>query len=231
MKDEAGGGLIVDTNGPAGTAMECSSLYGFLAAVYRTEPTAELLRWIRDPDSLDLLADTGVDLGTFFADHAEDELIELLAVEYTRLFIGPGNHVPPYAAVHLGGEGALLWGRPTVWVKKYIEAAGFEYRPDYHDLPDHISAELEFMREITAREAAALEKRDPAEAGQLRAVGSEFVASHLSLWIPKFCDLVIDRAELPFYRGMAALTKDFIESERANTVDGRESENLERREI
>ncbi len=231
MRGEAGGGLIVDSNGPAGTAMERSSLYGFLAAVYRTEPTAELLGWIRDPDFLDLLADTGVDLGTSFADHAENELIELLAVEYTRLFIGPGDHVPPYAAVHLGGEGASLWGRPTVWVKRYIEAAGFEYRPDYHDLPDHISAELEFMREITAREAAALEKRDPAEAGQLRAVGSEFVAGHLSLWIPKFCDLVIDRAELPFYRGMAALTKDFIESERANTVDGRESENLERREI
>jgi TorA maturation chaperone TorD len=41
----------------------------------------------------------------------------------------------------------------------------------------------------------------------------KFIEEHLVAWIPAFCDKVMRAAELPFYREMAALTKNFIEFE------------------
>lgn len=193
--------------------MERSNLYGFLAAVYRKEPTPELLTLIGEPGFQDALARTGVSLGADIPTRPAAQLVEDLAVEYTRLFIGPGPHVPPYAAIHLGGEGASLWGPSTQWVKRFIESVGFEYEADYRDLPDHIGVELEFMREITAREARALSKGDLEQTGALRDIEREFMGKHLALWTPAFCDKVMAMAELPFFAGAAKLTKDFIRSE------------------
>ncbi|MEE9196090.1 MAG: molecular chaperone TorD family protein [Alphaproteobacteria bacterium] len=214
----------------AGTAMERSNLYGFLAAVFREEPTAALLREIREPAVQKALKAAGVDLDVGLDGRSEEDLLEGLAVEYTRLFIGPGRHIPPYAAVHLGGEGASLWGPETTWFKGFIEDAGFNYRPDYHDLPDHVSVELEFMREITAREARALAEEDEGRAKKLRRIEREFLGKHLALWILEFCRKVAAEAELPFYREVAVLSKGFVESELADISDHRQRVNRDRRE-
>ena len=144
---------------------------------------------------------------------AGDDALEALAIEYTRLFIGPGGHIAPYAAIYLGGEGASLWGPETVWVKGFIENAGFHYRPDYHDLPDHIAVELEFMQEILAREAKALNKGDGDEAEALRRIEEEFLTRHLVKWVPEFCRRIEGEAELPLYKAIAVLTRDFLFSE------------------
>lgn len=195
--------------------MERSNLYGFLASVYREEPTRALLRHIKEPGFRAALAEAGVTLGDDLLDRPEDELLEDLAVEFTRLFIGPGPHVPPNSAVHMEGEGGLLWGPSTSRVKRFIEDTGFEYRSDYRELPDHISVELEFMQELTAREAEALGKDDEDTLLALRHTQKEFVTKHMALWVPVFCDKVMQKADLSFFRDMARLTKEFIGSEAA----------------
>lgn len=58
----------------------------------------------------------------------DDGLIDDLAVEYTRLVVGRGPQVSPYASVHLEGDGALLWGPTTVWARRFMEGAGFTHR-------------------------------------------------------------------------------------------------------
>lgn len=202
-------------------AAERNNLYGFLAVVFQAEPTAALLRGISKPAFQGALLATNIDLGIGSGCRSEQDLLNELAVEFTRLFVGPGDHVPPYAAVYLGGEGASLWGTCTAWVKNYIEAAGFEYRPGYADLPDHISVELEFMRELTGREAKALGERNHADVARLRTLQAEFIDRHLGIWVPSFCDQVISRAKLPFYEGIAIMTKGFVKSEPANILDDR----------
>ena len=197
----------------AETATARSNLYGLLAALYRGEPTATLLKEISAPEFQAAIDAAGAELQTNTGPGSEEGALEALAVEYTRLFIGPGGHIAPYAAIYLGGEGASLWGPETVWVKGYIQDAGFDYKPDYHDLPDHISVELEFMQEIIAREARALEKGDAAEAGDLRRIEEEFLTRHLIKWVPGFCRKIEGEAELPFYKEIAVLTRDFLVSE------------------
>lgn len=217
----------LDTTAQA--ARNRSNLYGFLAAVFRAEPTPALLRGIRETAFKRALEVAGVELDVDPAGETDDAFLDALAIEFTRLFIGPGVHVPPYAAVHLGDEWASLWGPDTVWVKDFIEAAGFAYRTGYHDLPDHVSVELEFMHELTAKEAAALEASDMTEAARLQAIESTFVNDHLARWIPAFCDRVAGHAERRFYRGLANLTKDFIEAERASLGNGAKQSTTERR--
>ncbi len=197
----------------ARTAMERSSLYGFLAAIFRAAPTAALLRRMKETGFREAFAAAGGGLESGFLDGPEDQLLEELAVEYTRLFLGPGKHIQPYSAVHLGGEGASLWGKPTVWVRRFIEAAGFDLQPAFHALPDHIAVEFEFMQEMTRRQAAAWERRDDAGAAQCQEIESEFITAHMSRWVPVFCEKVARAAELPLYREIARVTADFVKSE------------------
>ncbi len=200
-------------------ARERGSLYGFLAAIFRREPTSDLLCQIKQPEFADALSDAGVAWDREFLDSPEKELAEELAVEYTGLFIGPGKHVPPYASVYLAGEHGELWGPSTARVKRFIESAGFEYHDQYRDLPDHISAELEFMKHLATREAQAIEEADGEAAAHCRKVGAAFLTSHLAVWIPEFCRRIARDATLPFYREMAGLLADFIQSEAERSPD------------
>ena len=195
---------------PAAGATERSQLYGFLAAVFRTEPKLALLSEIRKPAFTDAMKAVGVDIGKAFGGQPDGELIDELAMEYARLFIGPGHHIAPYAALYLGVEGASLWGPVTVWVKGFIEDAGFEYKPGFHDLPDHVSVELEFMQEITSRMALARKDGDEATVQKLHLIENEFLISHLGKWLPEFCSKIEAEAQLPFFAQMARLAKDFI---------------------
>ncbi len=194
-----------------------SNVYGFLATVYRQEVTSDLLCRIKDPQFLGVLSGLGVKLASDFFEGPEEALLEDLAVEYAGLFLGPGEHISPHESVHCEGEGAQggqLWGEATVAVKKFIESAGLNYEPEYKGLPDHISVELEFMQQVTRHEEQAWGEEDEEGAVYCLKIQKKFIEEHLVRWVPLFCEKVIRVAELPFYREMAALTKNFIEFEK-----------------
>jgi len=194
-----------------------SNVYGFLATVYRQEVTSDLLCRIKDPQFLGVLSGLGVELASNFFEGPEKELLEDLAVEYAGLFLGPGEHISPHESVHYEGESAQsgqLWGEATVAVKKFIEFAGLSYESEYKGLPDHISVEFEFMRQVTRREEQAWGEEDEEGAIYCLKIQKKFIEEHLVRWIPRFCEKIIRVAELPFYREMAALTRNFIEFEK-----------------
>ena len=194
-----------------------SSIYGFLAAVYRQELTSELLQQMKAQQFQEVLSNLGVKLNNGFFQNSEKELLENLAIEYTRLFVGPGKHIPPYESVHHKKEGVQsgqLWGELTGQVKSIIESAGLEYKSEYTGLPDHISVELEFMQQVVQREAQAWEADDDETALRCLKNEKKFVDEHLLGWIPDFCEKVSTAAEMPFYREMAGLTRSFIEFEK-----------------
>lgn len=195
----------------AGTARARSGLYGLLAAIFGAEPGAALLRQLREPDFAELVAGAGIALERDLRDRTAGELLEALAVEYTRLFVGPGRHIPPYASAHLG-DGTLR-GRSTVWLERFFEAAGFDHGPDHRGLPDHVGAELEFMRALAAREAQALDLGDEAEAARMRTIQKTFLNHHLGAWLPVFCDKVREEARSALFRDTAALATQFVRSE------------------
>ncbi|MDH5355139.1 MAG: molecular chaperone TorD family protein [Gammaproteobacteria bacterium] len=190
-------------------SQQCSQLYGFLATVYRKEPTTEFIRKIKSPVVSMALSEAGIELEADFFDRAEAELIFDLAVEYARLFVGPGKHIAPCESVHVPG-GDQLWGEPAVAVQRFISQTGFEFKREYKDLPDHISVELEFMQQLSAAESKAWAAADREEAEKIRDIEVSFLKRHLSLWVSKFCNQVIANTQAGYFRGMATLTQDFI---------------------
>jgi len=194
-----------------------SSIYGFLAAIYRQELTSELLKQMKTRRFQEVLSNLGVKLNNGFFQNAKKELLENLAIEYTRLFVGPGKHISPHESVHHKKEGVQsgqLWGELTAQVKGIIESSGLEYESEYTGMPDHISVELEFMQHVVQREAQAWEAADDETALLCLKNEKNFVDEHLLDWIPVFCEKVIETADVPFYREMARLTRNFIEFEK-----------------
>ncbi len=194
-----------------------SHIYGLLALMYRQEVTPDLLSQVKDPRFLGVFTDLDIEGIEALLQSSEEKLIEDLAVEYARLFLGPGKHISPHESIHHkreDGDWGTLWGADTVDVKKFIEATGLSYEADYKGMPDHISVEFEFMAALARREAQAWAENDEAIARSCVAMQKKFLEEHLTHWIPDFCEKVSQQAELPFYRAVAELTRGFIEFER-----------------
>ncbi len=196
-----------------------SNIYGMLALVYRQEMSSDLLKQVKGTQFLEILTDLeaeGTEEIDAFLQKPEAELLEDLAVEYTRLFLGPGKHISPHESVHHqrdDGQWGKLWGASTTEVKKLVESTGLTYSEDFKGLPDHIAVELEFMQQLTLREEQAWMDADADAAVSCRQTEKKFIEGHLVRWIPDFCKNVMQQAELPFYRALAALTRSFIEFE------------------
>ncbi|MBI4654646.1 MAG: molecular chaperone TorD family protein [Nitrospirae bacterium] len=201
----------------ADTATQRSNIYALLATIYYKEVDPAFLKQIKNPGFLGVLSDMVFQLKDDILQKPEDKIIEDLAVEYTRLFLGPGKHISPHESIHherSDGDWGRFWGKDTVLVKKFIETAGLEYRSEFTGMPDHISVELEFMHKAAEQEAQAWKENNSDGALYCLKMQKKFVDEHLIKWIPKFCDKVISQAELSFYREMAKLTKGFVEFEK-----------------
>jgi TorA maturation chaperone TorD len=197
----------------ASDAEERSNLHRFLALVYRQEPSVELLHRVRSPDLCNALAAAGVEFDDDVVYAEIGQLTENLGVEYTRLFLGPGKHVPPYESVQVKEGSGVLRGPECQAVQRYIEKSGFVYNAEFSGLPDHISVELEFMSHLTRLEAEAWKRLDPSEAGKCLDHEDHFMTNHLGRWFLAFCDEVMDRTVSSFYREVARLTTEFLQSE------------------
>ncbi|MDH3472771.1 MAG: molecular chaperone TorD family protein [Rhodospirillales bacterium] len=197
----------------AETAASRSNVYGLLAAVFRAEPSAAFLAQLKAREFASALDSLGLTLGHDLHDSPCEALAEDLAVEYARLFIGPGPHISPHESVNIEFPNpmeATLWGPQTVKVKKFIEAAGLEYEDSFTGMPDHISAELEFMQRLATKEAEAWAEPNEEFAVNILKIEKRFFDEHLSRWISRFCDKVVERSEHPFYMDFAQVTKGFV---------------------
>jgi TorA maturation chaperone TorD len=195
-------------------AKDRSQIYGLLTSVYREESAPNLLQRMKDSTLQQVLAELGIQFGDDFLNRPEEDLTEDLAVEFARLFLGPGRHISPHESVHStpeDGEQPRLWSDSTVKVKNFIESTGLNYDPGYTGLPDHISVELEFMELLARREEQAWSEDDEEGAWSCLDMERRFLEEHLISWVPTFCDKVMAAAELSFYRQLAGLTKTFIE--------------------
>jgi TorA maturation chaperone TorD len=197
----------------SGTAVARSQVYGLLTTVFRAEPSAVFIRDLQGSRFSAVFSDMDIDLGEEFQNATESDMVEELAVEFTRLFLGPGQHISAHESIftEVDGEVGGLWGAKTVAVKKFIETTGLDYESGFTGLPDHISVELEFMGKLSEWEAGKWSDDDSESANYCLTVQKKFIEEHLLKWAPEFCDKVIDKANTPFYRGMAKVTRDFLE--------------------
>jgi TorA maturation chaperone TorD len=138
---------------------------------------------------------------------AEDEE---LAVAHAKLFVGPFElEAPPYGSVYLGPQRRLM-GDSTVEVVEMYERAGLSLSENFMDAPDHISAELEFMYFLIAKEHQALLKEDREEAHKYLKMKQEFSTNYLRTWVEPFCERIKKASEHEFYTSLANCLSAFI---------------------
>jgi TorA maturation chaperone TorD len=135
---------------------------------------------------------------------------EDLRIEYARLFVGPHRlPAPPYGSVYLGaGRGVM--GESTLQVLDYYSEEGVDVDGEFHELPDHISAELEFAYVLMSRQLAALANGWLQEAGKYEQKHRRFLEDHLIPWIGPFCQAILDSARNPYFESLARCLQEFV---------------------
>ena len=193
-----------------------ANVYGLLANVFRDEPSDVLLSQLMAPEFSGAMNVLGLSLDEIFNNKPLDQLLEDLSIEYSRLFFGPGYHISPHESLHVKarfGEENEFWGACTVAVKKFMEGAGLQVADSFIGMPDHITAEFEFMQRLLENEANAWTDGDQDLAANVQNIENRFYDEHLSKWVDQFCDKVINAMDSPFYGQFAEVTKRFMEFE------------------
>jgi TorA maturation chaperone TorD len=193
------------------------SYYEMLVALFRTEPTAELLQQLSN--GIDeriqaarnlhpLLGHGWEEIQRLLTNTPYQSVAEIVSDEYIRLFIGPhGPEVNPYESFYLTGR---LLDRPLADVRACLKAIGIEKLEQYPEPEDCLAFELEVMRWLIAKQLAA---PDLQEQTRLLDLQSSFLKDHLLVWAPA-CAKDIERAEgARFYRSLAKILEGFLEIE------------------
>jgi ferredoxin len=101
-------------------------------------------------------------------------------------------------------------GEITTHVRRAYAEAGLVIADGYHELPDHVSVELEFMAWLANEEAVASEDSDDDVIGFFVERQAAFLQAHLSRWIPEFCHRIVTANKSKFYSRAAAVLAAFV---------------------
>jgi TorA maturation chaperone TorD len=180
-----------------------SDAYKILAECYHS-PEEKLLQAIGD-----LAAAGKIGLDPLIQAASVND-VEALVMDHTRLFIGPYKLMaPPYGSVYL--EDGILMGNSTVSVEDFYRQEDMEVSDQ--EVPDHITAELEFMYVLIGKEIEAIEAGDLDTANRYRQKQKSFLGLHLGTWIAEFTDKIQQEAQTEFYKTLGRITKQFINAD------------------
>ncbi len=206
-----------------------AALYSFLSVHFTTLPDAPFVERLRGSEVAAMLSALAADDGagpdivtgagqmSAFLEATRDETPEQLAqklgVERTRLYRGitPSyGPPPPYE---------MVWSRTAQDVKllqalaKLYRQLGLAPSTDVIERLDYIGVELDCMRELALREAAAWEAGTPDAAHDARAAQQAFLDEHLAGWVPAYVERALEQARTEFYKGHLLMLRGFIASE------------------
>ena len=139
---------------------------------------------------------------------------DIIFQEFHNLFLVPGaQYVTPYESCFREkrlkkGKPAkgLLMGKSTREVIQFYRENELKTSEESKDLPDHIVLELNFMFTLW-------ETGNHSEASQILQKEKRFLKEHIIHWVPALCEEICEKTKVPFYQGIAQMTREFIEME------------------
>lgn len=194
------------------------AMYGFLASVFKTEPSNEFLERLSSSSLPIELHNQKFAQGCrclVKALRTQSALTRSrLVIDYSKLFLGAGapEGLLPYESIQRGGNVTFMQA-PRDEVVLCYKKAGFCVAPHYDVPEDHIHLEFEFMALCAQQAERALSQNEiqKAQAAQMR-MGS-FLNEHLLKWVPAWCQRAYQEASTEYYRGILLLTEGFLDDE------------------
>ena len=122
----------------------------------------------------------------------------------------PSSPCPLYEGAHrtdIERSGLLLE------VKAFYQHFGLAVSEDLNSPEDHLSAELEFMAFLAAKQADA--ERDGRDSGPYLRAQRDFLSRHLGRWVPILAAAAERKVDSPFYRAMCRLVAIYVAAEEA----------------
>lgn len=142
------------------------------------------------------------------ATRPRDEAVQQVAVEYTRLFVGPPSPAaPPWETMHRGEGVTVGFGQATFEMRELLREAGLELRNENRQYEDHMGIELLYLSECCRRFAAG-------EAADEAALDS-FIERHPLSWIASLRGRVIEAFPDGYFTGLLALAQSVLEFQAA----------------
>ncbi len=188
-------------------------VYILLKNLFLKPPSEEILDYLKGLNNVEISTTTDLVKGLELMKKGAGYEQEKLALEHTRLFIGPYRlPAPPYESVYRTAE-RLVMQQPTIEVRKAYRQAGLEVRGIYTNPDDHICAELEFMEYLCGKTASSLKNHDIHEAIRYLEFQKKFLEEHLNKWVPVFTEDILKNTGQDFYKGAALLLRNFISAE------------------
>jgi TorA maturation chaperone TorD len=151
-----------------------------------------------------------------------DERTASLAVEYARLFTGPGRPaVMCYASQYLDADERGP-GRLNGAAAAYADAAYQEHdvmpAPERREFADHVTLEIEFLFYLCRREEAAWADDDGEAALAWRRALDTFLREHAARWLLDFADAVRGATTVDLYEGLADLLRAHLSIELGGSI-------------
>jgi TorA maturation chaperone TorD len=144
----------------------------------------------------------------------EEHLVNL-SKEWTRLFRGVDikkGPLPPYESLYRTGR---LQEKPAQEINRLFSRMGIRVPEEWHQPPDYVGVELDFMHLLCEKEQRAREKMEMDALREVMEVERSFIEDHLWQWVPLFCEKMLEHAHEDYYRGIARLTIGLVAYDRA----------------
>ncbi len=152
----------------------------------------------------------------------DDDAIEMLAVDFDRVFFGMGpitaRHAFPYESVYTSEKGIMMQEAYSQVVHAYREQK-LAKDEAFTEPEDHIAVELAFMATLAERSAAFLRESHEEAAEQTVMQQLSFAKEHLLNWVDIFCVDLAAAADGSFYEHLATFTAAFVKEDAAVLED------------
>lgn len=201
------------------------TLYMFLSRVYEKEFKRDRLKvlferifQIRDLNMLRVSEfNNGFEtLSNYLKEADKRDLAQVemeLAADYAGLFLGLwGKPLHPSESVYRS-KGHLLIQESRDRVLKIYRMMGVDKVSKFTEPEDHIAIELQFMAYLCRKVFEILEQDNINAVVEYLNVQKDFLKKHLAVWIPQFCQDIIQSSARGFYKGIAKITDKFVETD------------------
>ena len=162
------------------------------------------------------LIDEGLRTIKEYLRHRHGGTCQELAVDYARVFLGAGSYdrilAPPYESVFTSEERILMQDARDGAVT-YYRRAGLDLPADNTTPEDHLGFELQFAAALADNANEALAADDGETFAEVVSLARSFFVHHQQNWLPALCEAIDEFAETDFYRGVAQMTRGYVESE------------------
>lgn len=138
---------------------------------------------------------------------------DALQVEFTHLF-DVGGSSPPCALY--GGLYTSARMKTMEELVRFYNFFGLSMSDAPHELPDHLTTQLEFLHFLTFQESElALEG---SETSDCRRAERDFIARHPGRWVPQLLAKLTEQKAMSFFQELTRLLDAFLTLERQSLV-------------